>query len=66
MDTWLNRGSADLKPLISRVITVEIEYDQNACEASDKDPTEAFSRRFKTHQHVASSRASDCDRMAIT
>ena len=30
------------------VITVEIKCDQNAFEASDEDPTDAFSRRFIT------------------
>ena len=30
------------------VITVEIKRDQNASEASDEDPTYAFSRRFIT------------------
>ena len=28
------------------VITVEIKRDQNASEASDEDPTDAFSRHF--------------------
>ena len=28
------------------VIMVEIKRDQNASEASDEDPTDAFSRRF--------------------
>ena len=31
------------------VITVEIKRDQNASEASDEDPTYAFSRHFITH-----------------
>ena len=30
------------------VITIEIKRDQNASEASDEDPTDAFSRRFIT------------------
>ena len=55
-DTWLNRGSLDQiqsTALISRVITVEIKRDQNASEASDEDPMDAFSRRSR--EHVASS-----------
>ena len=31
------------------VITVEIKHDQNASEASDEDPMDAFSRGFITH-----------------
>ena len=31
------------------VITVDIKRDQNTSEASDEDPTDAFSRRFITH-----------------
>ena len=37
---------------------VEIKHDQNAPEASDEDPTDAFSMCFITHVDVASSRAS--------
>ena len=60
MDTWLKSGITDRvksAPLIARVITVEIKPDQNAFEASDEDLTDAFSRRFITRKHVASSRA---------
>ena len=32
---------------------VEIKRDQNASEASDQDPTDAFSRHFITREHVA-------------
>ena len=31
------------------VITVEIKRNQNTYEASDEDPTDAFSRHFITH-----------------
>ena len=48
------------------VITVEIKRDQNASESSDEDPTEAFSRRFKTRVDVASSYASIKDQMIAT
>ena len=39
-------------------MTVEIIRYQNASEAFDEDPTDAFSRHFIMRQHVASSRAS--------
>ena len=37
---------------------VQILHDQNASEALDRDPTDAFSRRFITHKHMASLGAS--------
>ena len=40
------------------VITIQILRNQNASKASDRDPTDEFSRRFITHKHVASSGAS--------
>ena len=40
---------------------IEIKRDQNASEASDEDPTDAFSMRFITREHVASSLASNRD-----
>ena len=49
-----------------RVITVEIKRDQNASEASDEDPTDAFSRLFITGVDVASSCASIRDRTIMT
>ena len=45
---------------------VEIKRDQNASEASDQDPTDAFSRRFTTREHVASSEHSIDDPMDPT
>ena len=48
------------------VKTVEIKRDQNASEASDEDPTDAFSRCFKTRDDVASSCTSIGDRTIAT
>ena len=40
---------------------VKIKRDQNASEESDQDPTDAFSRRFRMRENVASSERSICD-----
>ena len=45
---------------------VEIKRDQNTSDASNEDPTDAFSRRFITREHMASSQAFDRDRTAAT
>ena len=45
---------------------MEDKRDQNASEASDQDPTGAFSRHFITREHVASSERSIGDPTDVT
>ena len=48
-------GSFKSRPLVARVITVEIKTFENASEALDRDPAVIVSHRFITRDHVASS-----------
>ena len=45
---------------------VEIKSIENACDASNCDPTAGVSMRFITCGDVASSQESDCDPTAMT
>ena len=46
-------------------MTVEIKTLENASEALDRDPMVIVSRRFITHDHVASSERSIGEPMAV-
>ena len=63
---WGFTKSSESRPLIARVITIEIKLQKSASNASNRDQTVCVSKRFITRGDVASSRGSDRDPTAKT